>query len=79
MPAAMARRVTRSSASQAIGGNSEFLVQIEGPTATGQLDDIRDIVDGLKRGLSVLALHQARDVLVEHGAAEARQEWQSMN
>ena len=56
----------------AVGGNAEFLFQIESASAARQLDDVRNVVDGLKRGLSGLALHQARDVFVEHGVAEAR-------
>ena len=56
----------------AFGGNSEFIFQIESASAARQLDDVRDIANGLEPGFSVLALHQARDVFVEHGAAEAR-------
>ena len=57
---------------QAIGGNAEFAFQIEGAAAAGQLDDVGHIVDGFERRFAVLALHQAGDVLVEHGVAEAR-------
>ena len=56
----------------AFAGNAEFIFQIERAAAACQLDDVCDTVDGLERGLAVLALHQARDVFVEHGAAEAR-------
>ena len=49
-----------------IGRNAEFAFQIEGATTACQLDDIRDIVNGLERGLSLVALNQAQDMFVEH-------------
>ena len=57
---------------QAVGGNAEFAFQIECASASRQLDDVRHIVNGLECRPAVVALDQARDVLVEHGAAEAR-------
>ncbi len=59
---------------QVIGGNAEFTFQIESAAAAGQLDDILDIRDGLKGGLSLFALDQAPDVFVEHGVAELRRD-----
>ena len=56
---------------QAIGGDAKLVFHIEWPAATGKLDDVGDIADQLEGRLAVLALHQAGDVLVEHGAAEA--------
>ena len=46
-----------------IGGNAKFTLQIEGASAARELDDILDIVDRLKRGLSLLTLNQPPDVL----------------
>src|SRR5208283_2346266 len=54
----------------ALGGNSKFIFQLESSSAAGQLDDVRDITDRVEPGFSALALNQARDVLVEHGAPE---------
>ncbi len=56
----------------AVGGNAEFIFQIEGASAACQLDDIGDVVDGLEGWSAVVALDQAGDVLVEHGLAQAR-------
>ena len=56
----------------AFGGNSEFIFQIESAPTARQLDDIRDIGEGLEPGFSVLTFHQARDVFVEHALTEAR-------
>ncbi len=55
---------------QALGGDSEFLLQIECATAACQLDDISDILNGVEPGLSALALDQARDAFVEHVATQ---------
>ena len=57
---------------QALGRNAEFTSQIESASATRQLDDVGHIVNGFKRGLSLLALNQAQDVLVQHVLAEVR-------
>ena len=34
----------------AVGGNAKFLFQIERAAAARQLDDVRDVIDGLERG-----------------------------
>ena len=44
--------------SEMLGRNAELLFQIEGAAPARQLDHIGDIGDGLKRRLSVVALHQ---------------------
>src|ERR1039458_2756792 len=78
IPARAARRATRSGhappprRARVCRGNAEFTPQIEGAPAARQLDDIRHVVNGFKRGLSLLALNQAQDVLVQHALAEAR-------
>ena len=56
----------------ALRRNAELRAKIERAAARRQLDHVSGIVDRFEGGASVLALHQARDVLVEHGAAEAR-------
>ncbi len=56
----------------AFGGNSELLFQIESASTARQLDDVRDAADGFEGGVSVIALYQAGNVFVEHGAPEAR-------
>ncbi len=56
---------------QAIGGNAELLFQIERAAASCQLDDVGHIVDGLECRAAVVALDQARDVLVEHRLPQA--------
>src|ERR1035438_8123731 len=58
--------------SQVFRRNAEFTSQIESTPATRQFDDIRHIVNGFKRGLSLFALNQAQDVLVQHVLAEVR-------
>src|SRR5579864_6985505 len=59
---------------EAIGGNAEFRFQIEIVAAAGKLDDVRYIINRFETRISVLALYQARDVLVEHALAKARGE-----
>ena len=58
----------------AVGGNTEFLLQIERAAAARQLDDVRHVVDGFESRSAVVALYQAGDVLVEHGLAQV--EWE---
>ena len=55
----------------AIGRDTEFAFQIELTAASGELNRVANIVDQLERRLAVLALQQARDVLVDHSATEA--------
>jgi len=57
--------------SPAVGGDPEFSFQIECASAARQLDDLRDIINGFEGSAAVIALDQARNVLIEHGFAQA--------
>ena len=60
---------------QALGGNAEFLSRSKAPPRPASLMTSATSCDGLERGLAVFALHQARDVLVEHGAGGSARGW----
>ena len=55
-----------------IGGDAEFFFQVEAPPRPASLMTSATSLMVSKRGVAVVALHQARDVLVEHGMAETR-------
>src|SRR3954470_11424847 len=69
IPAAMASLVDRSSAGMrsAATPNSPSRSNALGPS--GQLDDLRLVVDRLERRVAVLPLHEAGDVLAENPLA----------
>ncbi len=56
--------------SQVLGGNAEFLSRSKAPPRPASLMTSATSSMDSKRRLSLVALHQARDVLVEHGATE---------
>ena len=57
-----------------LGRHAELLGQFERARARGQLDHVALAVDRLKRGTAVLALDQARDVVVEDLVAQVRRD-----
>ena len=54
-----------------IAVDPEFLDRVERPRAGRELDHGLEAIDRLERSTAVIALHQPRDVLVEHVAAKA--------
>ena len=71
MPAAIASCVSRPSAASRSSSTPNSSTRSNAPARAGELDHVLEVVDRLERGAAVVALDQARDVLVEHLAAQA--------
>ena len=63
IPAAIARRVTRSRAARCSAGDAEFALQIEGASATSQLDHVRHIGNATRTWRSPLSLLTRRRMM----------------